>query len=182
MKAARLKDLYTPEFEKMDRKCPWADYPRPQFKRDSYLNLNGEWEFAVCRSEEIPEVYTERILVPFPPESLLSGINREIQCGERMYYRRAFTLPEGFVRDRVVLHIDACDQISEIYLNGKFVSKKEGGYTPHSADITDFLVSGENTLVVKATDDLDKNYPYGKQRRDRGGMWYTPVSGIWQTV
>ena len=182
MKAAKLKDLYTPEFEKMDRKCPWADYPRPQFKRDSYLNLNGEWEFAVCRSEEIPEVYTERILVPFPPESLLSGITRELHCGERMYYRRAFTLPEGFVRDRVVLHIDACDQISEIYLNGKFVSKKEGGYTPHSADITDFLVSGENTLVVKATDDLDKSYPYGKQRRDRGGMWYTPVSGIWQTV
>ena len=182
MKAARLNELYTPEVEKMDRSAPWADYPRPQFKRDSCFNLNGEWEFAVARSEEIPSSFGERILVPFPPESLLSGINREIKCGERMYYRRTFTLPDGFARDRVILHIDACDQISEIYLNGKFVSKKEGGYTPHSADITDFLCDGENTLVVKATDDLDRNYPYGKQRRDRGGMWYTPVSGIWQTV
>ena len=93
MKAAKIHDLYTPEIEKMDRKCPWADYPRPWFKRDSYLNLNGEWEFAICRSEEIPEVYGERILVPFPPESLLSGIHREIKRGERMYYRRRVTLP-----------------------------------------------------------------------------------------
>ena len=182
MKAMRLNDLYTPEAEKMDRFTPWADYPRPQFKRASYLNLNGEWEFAVARSEEIPESFGERILVPFSPESLLSGIHREIKRGERMYYRRTFALPEGFKQERVILHIDACDQISEIYLNGKFVSKKEGGYTPHSADITDFLCEDLNTLVVKATDDLDKNYPYGKQRRDRGGMWYTPVSGIWQTV
>ena len=182
MKATKIYDLYTPEIEKMDRKCPWADYPRPQFKRDSYLNLNGEWEFAVCRSEEIPEVYGERILVPFPPESLLSGIHREIKRGERMYYRRRFTLPDGFKRERVILHIDACDQISEIYVNGRFASKKEGGYTPHSVDITELLCEGENTIVVKATDDLDKRYPYGKQRRDRGGMWYTPVSGIWQTV
>ncbi len=182
MRAAKLKELTTPYAEKMDRVCPWAEYPRPQFKRDSYLNLNGEWDLAVSRSEQIPESFGERILVPFPPESSLSGIGRSVEEGERLYYRRRFSLPEGFCRGRVILHIDACDQISEIFLNGKFVSKKEGGYTPHSADVTDYLAAGENELIVKATDDLDKTYPYGKQRRDRGGMWYTPVSGIWQTV
>jgi beta-galactosidase/beta-glucuronidase len=182
MKKAKLNELYTPYAEKMDKACPWAEYPRPQLKRDSYFNLNGEWELAVSRSEEIPEDFGERILVPFPPESSLSCIGRSIEEGERLYYRRRFTLPEGFCHGRVILHIGACDQISEIFLNGKFVSKKEGGYTPHSADVTDYLAAGENELTVKATDDLDKTYPYGKQRRDRGGMWYTPVSGIWQTV
>ena len=182
MKKAKLNELYTPYAEKMDKVCPWAEYPRPQLKRDSYFNLNGEWELAVSRSEEIPEDFGERILVPFPPESSLSGIGRSIEEGERLYYRRRFTLPEGFCHGRVILHIGACDQISEIFLNGRFVSKKEGGYTPHSADVTDYLAAGENELTVKATDDLDKTYPYGKQRRDRGGMWYTPVSGIWQTV
>ena len=181
-KKAKITQLTTPYAEKMDRTMPWADYPRPQLRRDSYLCLNGEWELAVTESESIPTEFNERILVPFPPESALSGICREIKCGERMYYKRRFTLPEGFVRDRVILHIDACDQISEIYVNGKFVSKKEGGYTPHSADLTDLLTPGENLLIIKVTDDLDKKYPYGKQRRDRGGMWYTPVSGIWQTV
>ncbi len=182
MKKKLVYELSTPFAESMDRNTPWAEYPRPQFKRDSYVCLNGEWDFAVSEGEEIPEFFGERILVPFPPESRLSGICREIKRGERMYYRRVFTLPEGFARDRVLLHIDACDQISEIYVNGSFVSRKVGGYTPHSADITDFLTDGENVLTVKATDDLDRKYPYGKQRRDRGGMWYTPVSGIWQTV
>ncbi len=182
MKKPKIYELTTKYTEESDLSCPWQDYPRPQFVRDSYVNLNGEWEFAVTENEEIPEIFPDRILVPFPPESSLSGIKREIKKGERMYYRRTFTLPDGFRKDRVILHVDACDQISEVYVNGKFASKKEGGYTPHSVDITDLLSDGSNDLLIKAIDDLDKKYPYGKQRRDRGGMWYTPVSGIWQTV
>ena len=182
MKDEIIFNPITPYAESADLSRPWQEYPRPQFKRDSYLNLNGEWEFAVSHSEEIPDSLGERITVPFPPESHLSGICREIKEGERLYYGRAVTLPDGFKKDRIVLHVDAADQISEIYIDGVLASKKEGGYTPHTADITD-LVSGDSfVLTVKVTDDLDKTYPYGKQRRDRGGMWYTPVSGIWQTV
>lgn len=182
MKKSKIYELTTEYAEKSDLSRPWQDYPRPQFLRDSYVNLNGEWDFAVTRSEKIPEIFSERILVPFPPESALSGIKREIKKGERMYYRRNFTLPDGFKKDKVILHVDACDQVSEVYINGKFASKKEGGYTPHTVDITNLLAEANNELVIKAVDDLDKKYPYGKQRRDRGGMWYTPVSGIWQTV
>lgn len=174
--------LTTPFEADMDKSRPWQDYPRPALVRDSYLNLNGEWDFSVSESEDIPLEFSERILVPFPPESPLSGICREIRKGERLYYRRTVTLPLGFVKERVILHVDACDQISEIFIDGASAGKREGGYTPHSVDITDLISSDTFEIIVKATDDLDLNYPYGKQRRDRGGMWYTPVSGIWQTV
>ena len=182
MKKAKTYELKTKYAECADLLRPWQDYPRPQFIRDSYLNLNGEWDFAITKSEKIPNAFLEKILVPFPPEAALSGIQREIKKGERMYYRRRVTLPDGFKRDRIILHVDACDQISEVYIDEKFVSKKEGGYTPHSVDITDYISGSSFELTIEATDDLDKKYPYGKQRRKRGGMWYTPVSGIWQTV
>jgi len=175
-------DLYTPYSENMDKTMPWGEYPRPQFKRNSYINLNGEWDFAVSKSCELPDSFEEKILVPFPPESSLSGINRKIEKGEMLYYRRNIRIPEGFKKQRILIHIDACDQISEIYVNRRFVSKKAGGYTPHTADITDFLTSNDNQIIIKAKDDLDRTYPYGKQKMARGGMWYTPVSGIWQTV
>ena len=173
--------LYTEYSEKMNPDCPFSDYPRPRLVRDSYFCLNGEWDFAVA-GEEIPEVFSERILVPFPPESALSGIERRFSRGERLYYKRTFNLPEGFIRDRVILHFGAVDQIADVWLGGVKVAHHEGGYLPFSVDVTEALSEGENTLVVKATDDLSHDYPYGKQRRRRGGMWYTPVSGIWQTV
>ena len=182
MKSEIIFDPVTEYVSGVDMSKPWQEYPRPQFKRDSYINLNGEWDFAICASEEIPDELGDRITVPFPPESHLSGVCREIKKGERLYYRRRVTLPDGFKKDRIILHIDAADQISEIYIDGSLVSKKEGGYTPHSADITDCISGDSFEITVKVTDDLDKTYPYGKQRRDRGGMWYTPVSGIWQTV
>ena len=181
MKNKKYETLTTPYAERMDKNMPFADYPRPSMVRDSYLCLNGEWDFAIGGSE-YPELYGEKILVPFPPESLLSGIEREIPRGSVMYYRRAFTLPDGFVRGRVILHFGAVDTLCEIGLNGAAIGKNEGGYLPFSIDITDALLNGENTLTVRVVDELDKDYPYGKQRRKRGGMWYTPVSGIWQTV
>ena len=146
-------------------------YPRPQLSRDSFYSLNGIWQLN-----------GHEINVPFPPESKLSGYSGEIT--DILDYRRSFTLPEGFTKpgERVILHFGAVDQTAEVYINDAPVAKHEGGYLPFSSDITDALISGENLLHVSAIDTLSHEYPWGKQKKKRGGMWYTPVSGIWQSV
>ena len=149
--------------------------------RDSFFCLNGAWDFAVCKKGEAPE-YKEKILVPFHPESLLSGVQREIPKGSVMHYRRSFSLPDGFGGEGLLLHFGAVDTICDVYVNGSHVAHHEGGYLPFYADVSEAIVDGENELYVKVIDDLSRLFPYGKQRRDRGGMWYTPTSGIWQTV
>jgi len=160
---------------------PWTKYPRPQMRRNSYVNLNGEWDFAA--QKEPPETYPQKIRVPFPPESRLSGIEQHFPEGTGLFYRRFFTLPEGFRKDRVLLHIGAADQICEVYVNQIPVGFHEGGYDSFSLDITAALKDGKNELLIRCADDLkDRSFPYGKQTLKRGGMWYTPVSGIWQTV
>ncbi|MBE6766637.1 MAG: glycoside hydrolase family 2 [Ruminococcaceae bacterium] len=157
---------------------PHNVYPRPQLKRESFLNLNGEWDFASTNGDE-PKEYG-KIIVPFPRESRLSGA--ESQKGNYLFYKRCFSLPEGFLRDRVILNIGAADQKAEIFINGKAVGSHRGGYLPFSFDITDYL-SDNNELYIKIIDNpADKTEPYGKQKVKRGGMWYTPVSGLWQTV
>lgn len=157
---------------------PWQAYPRPTLRRDSYLNLNGEWEFSVGN----PERFDRRIRVPFPPESLLSGVHERFPEAQRLYYRRSFRLPQGFVNERVLLHFGAVDQLAEVWLNGVCLGTHRGGYAPFSFDVTDALQE-ENTLLVRVEDHLSEHVlPYGKQKQKRGGMWYTPVSGIWQTV
>lgn len=159
---------------------PWQAYPRPQMRRDSYLNLNGAWEFSPSDSE--PETYPLSILVPFCPESRLSGIARHFDEGTPLWYRRRFSLPEGFHRGRVLLHIGAADQTADVRVNGQQLCHHEGGYEAFTVDITAALRE-ENELVIRCVDDLrDHSYPYGKQVQSRGGMWYTPVSGIWQSV
>ncbi|MBE6570244.1 MAG: glycoside hydrolase family 2 [Ruminococcaceae bacterium] len=174
-------DLYTPEGENLNGQ-PWNIYPRPMLVRDSFFCLNGMWDFAESPDAEIPAQFSEQIRVPFPPESLLSGIHRVPDENAYLYYRTAFILPEGFVKDRVILHFGAADQIAEVWCNGTPIGRHEGGYEAFSFDITDCL-QAENTLMVKITDHLsDFVFPYGKQSRKPGGMWYTPVSGIWQTV
>lgn len=173
-------DLMTADGETMGD-LPWQEYPRPQLKRDSYLNLNGKWEFAISSGRQIPESFPMQILVPFPPESVLSGIHQVPGRYQYLYYRRKFMLPEGFVKDKVLLHFGAVDQIATVYVNGRDMSTHAGGYLPFSIDITGSLEE-ENTIIVKVKDHLSHSLPYGKQRRKRGGMWYTPVSGIWQTV
>lgn len=158
---------------------PWQVYPRPQMKRESYINLNGLWDF--CATWDEPE-YDKQILVPFCPESALSGLETHFEDGIGLYYRRYFTLPKDFNKGRVLLHFGAVDQVAEIYVNQKLVGGNEGGYYAFTVDITDALEES-NELVVRCMDDLrDKTYPYGKQTLKRGGIWYTPVSGIWQTV
>lgn len=147
------------------------EYPRPQLKRESFLSLNGVWQ-----------VNGQSITIPFPPQSRLSGWQGEVP--DILEYSRSFTLPEGFKKtsDRIRLHFGAVDQIAEVYLNDRLVTRHEGGYLPFHADVTDHLMSGENRLTVRAIDTLSRDYPYGKQSKKRGGMWYTPVSGIWQSV
>ena len=180
-----LMDLMTREGENLTG-TPWTVYPRPQMKRESYLNLNGQWDFAsVAGAAMLPVDYDRTILVPFCPESRLSGIGEHFPEGQPLYYRRKFTLPEGFNRGRVLLHIGAADQVADVFVNGKEAGHHEGGYEAFSFDITDFLKEGENALEVICKDDLNnQSYPYGKQvlPEKRGGMWYTPISGIWQTV
>ena len=160
------------------RENPWQVYPRPQMRRDSYLNLNGCWDFHVNYENQ------GQIRVPFCPESRLSGFGKHYEEGSLLQYSRSFTLPEGFNRGRVLLHIGAVDQRAEVFLNGKPVGSHKGGYEAFCLDVTDALTE-HNRLSICCFDDLkDQSYPYGKQvlPEKRGGMWYTPVSGIWQSV
>ena len=174
-----LHQLVTPRGESVPAN-PWQVYPRPQMKRDSYINLNGAWEFAVAETE--PAAFDRTIRVPFCPESNLSGIAEHFPEGAGLWYRRRFTLPGGFHRGRVLLHFGAADQQAWVQVNGTAVGSHSGGYEAFCFDITDALAE-ENTITVCCRDDLtDKRFPYGKQVTNRGGMWYTPVSGIWQTV
>ena len=171
-----MVDLMTYEGEALTGQ-PWTSYPRPQMRRESCFNLNGQWDFATGDGK-----FDRKILVPFCPESQLSGIKKHYGEGTSLYYRRQFALPDGFCKGRVLLHIGAADQVARIYVNGQLLAAHKGGYEAFSVDITDALAD-ENELEIRVQDDLnDKSQPYGKQTLKRGGMWYTPVSGIWQTV
>ena len=150
-------------------------------KRDTYINLNGEWDFSTNYGE--PEG-VKTIRVPFCPESKLSGIGHHFPEGAGLTYRKMVKLPEGFNRGRVLLHIGAADQTTMVFVNKEKLCEHKGGYEAFSVDITDALQE-ENEIVIVCTDSLhDQAFPYGKQvlPEKRGGMWYTPVSGIWQTV
>ena len=182
-----LIDLYTEAGEKLlksENAIPWDVYPRPQLKRDSFLNLNGLWEFETSKKDKIPEYFSQNILVPFVPESLLSGIHKVYEDGTYLYYKHEFTLPDGFLKDRLLLNFGAVDREAWVYINGKEAGYHIGGYDAFSLDITDLIEkNATNTIIVKVLDKLsDPTYPYGKQKYNRGGMWYTPCSGIWQTV
>ena len=135
----------------------WDNYPRPQFKRKQWQNLNGSWQMNGR------EVY-----VP------------SCQFEEKLEYSRSFVFEK--VNSKVLLHFGAADQIAEVYLNGRKLGSHEGGYLPFTFDVTDALLEGENELRVLVVDELDRDYPYGKQRKDHGGMWYTPMAGLWGSV
>ena len=177
-KKHQILHLLTPEGEALQKdpaRIPWDVYPRPQMKRDSFYCLNGEWAVSVNCGD------TQTIRVPFCPESVLSGVGMPPSDLFTADYRRTFTLPEGFNQGRVILHLGAVDANAIVSLNGRRVGCHQGGYEAFSFDVTDYL-QDENRLEVDCSDTLDHVLPYGKQRQDRGGMWYTPVSGIWQTV
>lgn len=179
-----LRPLLTPWGETLDRGNPLPEYPRPQLRRESFLSLNGPWRYAIRPGDQgEPEAWDGEIVVPFSPESLLSGVGRTVTPEDRLWYRRTFALPELFRRDRVLLHFGAVDQSCEVFVNGKRTGGHEGGYLPFTCDITEALAEGENTLTVSVTDGASRSrHAYGKQSFTPGGIWYTPQSGIWQTV
>ena len=186
-KARAMKQLTTPWGSALDPQRIKPEYPRPNLVRDSFLNLNGAWDCRICRSGEDAPRYEGTILVPFPPEAALSGVGVVVRPEDELYYRRCFTLPEGFVRGRVLLHFGAVDQECSVLLNGQRIGGHCGGYLPFSFDITDALAAGENTLEVRVRDRTEKApYARGKQKIDNNGplnsLFYTPCSGIWKTV
>ena len=175
MKKINNNILYTVDGEKLSG-MPWNIYPRPRLVRNSFLCLNGEWELTATDGEQY------KIRVPFPPESALSGVGKRMGAKPHIIYKKSFSLPDGFVNERVILHFGAVDQIAEVTLNGKYLGKHIGGYEHFSFDITDIL-QDKNELTVTVTNADDPlSLPYGKQCEKSGGMWYTPVTGIWQTV
>ena len=161
--------------EYMSNNTPWSVYPRPQMKRELYKLLNGKWT-----------VNGSNIIVPFPPQSALSDYSKSWEeVEDELVYECDFAIPESFVKDRILLHFGAVDQVAQVYVDGEYVGKHEGGYLPFYFDVTNQVFAYKDKthhLRVVAIDTLSKNYPYGKQCRNRGGMWYTPVSGIWQSV
>ena len=172
------KSLKTP-FE-TGKAGAWDIHPDPQMKREHFLSLCGDWTLSAKRKNRVKTLGS--ITVPYPPESRISGIERNLKKGEKYIYQKTFTLPDEMKGERIILHFGAVDQIAEVMLNGKYLGKHIGGYLPFEFDVTDALRDGENTLTVTVTDDLDHDLAWGKQSLDRGGMWYTPVSGIWQAV
>ncbi len=174
---SRRHEHLTSPYETGD--IPWDEHPDPQMQRESFINLNGPWQFQVLRGEKT--VYDGRILVPFPPESDLSGVGRITEKRERLVYERTFHAEpsEGCL---LLLHFGAVDNHARVLVNREEVCHHTGGYLPFQCDITRYIRCGENTLTVLVEDTLDPTYPYGKQSPKPGGMWYTPVSGIWQTV
>ena len=176
--------MLTPWGETLDREHPLPEYPRPQLRRQSCLNLNGVWEYAITKTQEKPAAMQGEIVVPFSPETPLSGVGHILQPDEYLWYRRTVTLPEGFYpAGRLLLHFGAVDQRCTVWLNGKELGSHTGGYLPFTFELTDCLTDGTFTLELCVTDPTDTgSLSRGKQRLKSNGIWYTPQSGIWQTV
>ena len=175
MKESKLISLYTESGENLPS-IPWNIYPRPKMVRDSFIYLNGEWDLTDSDGTN------EKITVPFPPESILPGVSRRMGKNPHIIYKKIFALNEELTDKKVLLHFGAVDQIAKVELNGAFLGEHIGGYEHFSFDITE-SVKEDNELTVTVTNAEDPlSLPYGKQCEKRGGMWYTPITGIWQTV
>lgn len=176
--------LLTEWGEQVTPENAWTEYPRPQFVRARWLNLNGLWDYAIApKTAGQPAKFDGKILVPFAVESALSGVGKSFTPSDRLWYRRTVTLPKDWADQRVLLHFGAVDYECVLWINGGLVGSHRGGFDAFSFDITEFLRAGENELVLAVTDPTDTGeQPRGKQQLDPKGIWYTPVSGIWQTV
>ena len=180
--------LYTVWGEKLDPAHVLEEYPRPQLRRENYTILNGYWDYGITGAEaEWPKAWDGKILVPFSPESVLSGVNRQLQPDEALWYERKIVISGeaegGSENDRTILHFGAVDQSCTVFVNGREIGSHNGGFYGFSFDITDALKIGENTLTVKVRDVSDTSWhSRGKQKLKNGGIFYTAQSGIWQTV
>lgn len=179
-----MSNIRTPWFDKVDRRLPLAEYPRPQFERKDWICLNGEYDYAVTGdTADAPKKYDGKILVPFSVESELSGVGKALLPEQRLWYRRKFTVGKEFSGKEALLHFGAVDWQCSVWVNGKLVGEHTGGYNPFTFNITDVITEGENELVVKVFDPTDAGHQQrGKQILVTKGFWYTATSGIWQTV
>ena len=176
--------IRTPWAEQIDVNNVWKEYPRPIMERTAWKNLNGLWSYAVKpKGEAQPTKWDGEILVPFCIESSLSGVGKTLGDKNELWYNRTFTVPAQWKKQNVLLHFGAVDWKADVWVNDVKVGSHTGGYVPFSFDITQALKAGENTLTVRVWDPTDRGYqPRGKQVCNPDGIWYTPVSGIWQTV
>lgn len=160
------------------------EYPRPQMTRENWVNLNGLWDYAIKpKGQAIPTSFDGEILVPFAVESALSGVGKTVGKDNELWYNTTFSIPKKASKDRVLLHFGASDWETEVFVNGQSVGKHKGGYDPFHFDITDKLESGTQNIQVRVWDPSDDGpQPRGKQIKNPHGIWYTPVTGIWQTV
>lgn len=177
--------IVTPWTEKVDVTSVLPEYPRPIMERNEWKNLNGLWEYAITDvGKSCPKRFDGQILVPFAVESALSGVGKAVGKEKELWYCRTFNIPSSWKNKKILLHFGAVDWKADVWVNGIKVGNHTGGFTPFSFDITAALVAkGDNQLMVKVWDPTDDGYqPRGKQVKNPGGIYYTPVTGIWQTV
>ncbi|MCD7828663.1 MAG: glycoside hydrolase family 2 [Clostridiales bacterium] len=179
-----MSHIKTIFYDKVDKSCPLNEYPRPQFMRDFWVNLNGEFDYAVTNDAvTFPMEYQGKITVPFAIETALSGVERPFTPDDRLWYKKNFTLSEEFKNKRVILNFGAVDWECRVFINRQLAGSHMGGYNSFSFDITDLVTDGENELIVYVYDPTDKGWQQrGKQAVTSHGFWYTGTSGIWQTV
>lgn len=176
-----MEKLLTRWGRELNREMPLNEYPRPQMTRDSFICLNGIWEYAIYPTGTSFSGYEGDIVVPFSPECVLSGVERSVTPDDTLYYRKKFTFKK--TNDRVLLHFGAVDYKCEVTVNGTVFGTHTGGYYPFTIDVTKAVIDGENEITLKVTDPSEaSSQASGKQTSKRGNIWYTPQSGIWQTV
>ncbi len=176
--------IYTKWADDVDPLKPWLQYPRPDMVRNAWINLNGLWEYAVTPKDSKPQKWDGKILVPYPVESAISGVKKRISENENLWYKRSFRIPNRWSKKRILLNFEACDWETVVWVDGKEAGKHRGGYDPFTFDITESLGDQKiHELLVCIWDPTDKGpQPRGKQVSSPGSIWYTPTTGIWQTV
>ena len=165
------------------KQIPLSEYPRPQLQRDSYICLNGLWDYAIRKEETIPESFDGQILVPYSPEVEKSGVNKIVMPDDYLFYRLNYQIPKDFLKDKIILHFGAVDQITEVFINGKFALKHVGGFLPFSLDIKPFLKDNKVEILLRVVDTTNASYhSSGKQSLKPEGIWYKQQSGIYMPV